>query len=138
MKSADLPSRVSEPKRYRPAIPDSVALAVALRQGISCACGCGRHIYKASDMQKDHHPPLALREYNPKTRKYTPDANDPNFLQFLLLEHAKDKSFGSKATTAGSDIANIKKASRLAKKQAAFEAVMLAKTFGKPMTGEEE
>jgi hypothetical protein len=124
----DLP----KPKRHRPVVPDSVVLDVALRQGISCGCGCARHIYNRKDLIRDHHPPLALREYDPKTRKYVPDANDPRFLQLLLTEHSDIKTNGgpAKATTAGSDIHNIRKASRLAKSHADHQSRMAAKLGG--------
>jgi hypothetical protein len=121
-------------------MPDSVVLAVALKQGIACGCGCGRHIFKLEDLKRDHHPPLALREYNPKTRKYTPDANDPKFITLYLTEHHDIKTNGGPqaATTAGTDIGNIRKAARLMKKNADFKAKMLAKTFGTPIQGKEE
>lgn len=135
MMKPDLPSK----KRYRPAIPDSVVLTVALNQGISCGCGCGQHIYALKDLARDHHPPLALREYDPKTRKYKPDANDPKFMTLYLSKHHDMKTNGGPqaATTAGTDIGNISKVTRIVKKQAAHKAKLAAK-FSRKAKDEEE
>lgn len=73
----------------------------------------------------DHHPALAFREYDPETGKYTPDANDPHFLQWLSTADHADKTNGIYG-----DIACASKIKRLTKKQAEFRARILAKDIG--------
>ncbi len=41
----------------------------------------------------DHDPPLCLREYNPKTKQYVPDANDPNYLRYVNAESHRIKTY---------------------------------------------
>ena len=38
------------------------------------------HLFSPNDFQLDHDPALILRKFNPRTGKYTPDANDPAHL----------------------------------------------------------
>lgn len=103
------------PKRERPAIPDRVKIAVATRQlwafkaSISAMCrnegetqpkylarllallaefmGC-----TAADLHCDHNPPLRARPYDPTIEnvaaRYTPNANDPDYLEFMpVVDH---------------------------------------------------
>jgi len=60
--------------------------------------------------QLDHDPALVLREFNPRTGKYTPDANDPAYLIYREKDEHLQKTTGRKPgaartiTTKGSDI----------------------------------
>jgi hypothetical protein len=62
------------------------------------------------DPQLDHDPALILREFNPRTGKYKPDANDPEFLVYREKSDHLHKTTGRKpgaaktVTTKGSDI----------------------------------
>lgn len=75
----------------------------------------------------DHQPPLALREIDPITGDTIPPANDPRYIRPMLREQHREKTFGTKATTAGSDIHAIARVKRLSKKQEEFRQKMLEK-----------
>lgn len=122
------PKREPALKKHRPAIPDSVAWEAALRQGIACACGCGRMVY-AHNCNKDHRPPLSDRPYDEKTRKYTPDANDPKFIEIMIDEHHDLRTFGKPSTTLGSDAHNRSHYSEVGRKHAAHMERMKNKTI---------
>lgn len=123
-------------KRPRPYIPMSVRIKVAQRQLDSCAMlvqrlyGETQQSYLARllgnftmfilaqnpglmeipQLQLDHDPALILRPFNERTGKYTPDANDPEFLVYLRKADHQQKTTGRKPgalktiTTKGSDI----------------------------------
>ncbi len=117
-------------KRPRPYVPLSVRVKVAERQ-----IGKFRPFYVNSDrerlsyflrllgngapMQLDHDPALILRKFSPRTGKYTPDANDPDFLVYREKADHLEKTVGRKAgaertvTTKGSDIGLKAKFARL-------------------------
>lgn len=40
----------------------------------------------------DHQPALVLRDYNPRTERYTPDANDPEYLCYRTVTSHKLKT----------------------------------------------
>lgn len=67
-------------------------------------------LFQGRECQLDHDPALILREFNPITGKYTPDANDPNFLVYREKDDHLHKTTGRKpgaaktVTTKGSDI----------------------------------
>jgi len=92
-------------KRYRPAIPDRVKLIVVLRQDGLCGCGCGQRLGTLENTEFDHCPPLALREYDEATRKYTPDANDPEKIVGRIKAEHRAKTSHPKGphTSHGSD-----------------------------------
>ena len=80
-------------KLVRPYIPIDVRLKVAERQlGHSWSInGQGRKerlrlmlklLFANEPFQLDHDPALTNRPYNKKTRRYTPDANDPDYLVY--------------------------------------------------------
>lgn len=90
-------------KRPRPHIPLSVRLQVAERQcrefldaevvSIRIACDAERTskerlgnllslLFAGEPHHLDHNPALILREFNARTERYTPDANDPDFLLY--------------------------------------------------------
>jgi hypothetical protein len=70
-------------------------------------------------LQLDHYPALILREFSWRTRKYTPEANDPLHLIYRTKPNHDEKTFGRKpgaertVTTKGSDIWLKKKFKRL-------------------------
>lgn len=41
----------------------------------------------------DHNPPLGERQFNPETKKYTPDANDPDHLFYLTVPEHRVKTY---------------------------------------------
>jgi len=114
--------RTSENRR-RP-IPDSVKLQVALR----------RFDLTTAMVRFDHSPPLAMREWDDVARDTIPPANDPDFIQMLLVDEDRVKTFGRggerRISTADGDIGKIAKMRRNAKKEAAFRAQLLAKATG--------
>lgn len=111
-------------KRPRPYIPLSVRVQVVDRQlaerygslGTNLSASLSRRIATGLDFldiehpQLDHDPALILREFNPHTGKYTPDANDPDHLIYREKGNHDEKTFGRKegaertVTTKGSDI----------------------------------
>lgn len=74
--------------------------------------------------QLDHDPALILRNFNPRTGKYTPDANDPAYLIYREPAEHQHKTTGRKPgaertiTTKGSDIGLKTKFARLARRKA--------------------
>lgn len=69
------------------------------------------------NLQLDHDPALVLREYFPKTGKWSPDANDPDF----LIYRAQDGDHRVKTTIRGahgarSDISEMVYRRRVAKR----------------------
>jgi hypothetical protein len=115
-------------KRPRPHIPLSVRVEVAEREVekglwwplyLSAVEAGGMTLGKRLEIllghlpkgaQLDHDPALILREFNPETGKYTPDANDPAYLIYREPRLHLQKTIGRKAdaektvTTKGSDI----------------------------------
>lgn len=84
-----------------------IALKIALR------------ILRFKKPQLDHDPALILREFNKRTGKYTPDANDPAHLIYREKAEHQQKTTGRKPgasrtiTTKGSDIGLKSKFARL-------------------------
>jgi hypothetical protein len=78
----------------------------------------------------NHNPPLALRFVDPDTGEISPAANDPKYIEPLRRKDHHKRTFGTPATTAGSDIHAIAKAKRLAKEQEEARRRMLAKSDG--------
>jgi len=81
-------------KLYRPHIADSLKLKVAERQLLMCNIPPWpanikvkerlflslRELFGTEPCQCDHDPALVNREFDEDTGKYTPDANDPDYL----------------------------------------------------------
>jgi hypothetical protein len=78
------------------------------------------HLPRGAEL--DHDPALILREFNPETGKYTPDANDPAFLFYKDPDQHQQKTTGRKpgaertVTTKGSDVGLKTKFARLERK----------------------
>lgn len=83
----------------RKAVPLGVKFLVLLRQSYCPEC----NEPLGSKIEWDHYPSLAERKYDVVTGEYTPPENDPACLRALHVDCHKRKSFGTKATTAGSD-----------------------------------
>lgn len=112
------------PDKRRKRIPDKVKLIAALRRmGLTI-----------EQVQFDHNPALGLRPFDPVAGDTIPPANDPNYIELLLVSEHKEKTFGKggekRVTTAGSDIGNIAKVRRLTKAQEEARRRMLAKDTG--------
>ncbi len=75
----------------------------------------------------EHTIALGLRERDPITGDTIPPANDPRYIRPMLREDHRTKTFGTKATTAGSDIHSIARVKRLSKKQEEFRQRLLEK-----------
>lgn len=108
----------------RKKIPDKVKLIAALR----------RFNLELTQVEFNHTPPLALREYDPVAKDTIPPANDPDHIEMLLIEEHRVQTFGrggtKRITTAGSDIHAIAKVRRLTKAQEEARRRMLAKEQG--------
>jgi hypothetical protein len=78
----------------------------------------------------DHFPALSLRVVDSETGLLVPAANDPRYIRPLRKAEHAVKTFGSGATTAGSDIGNAYKLKRLEKKTAEFNAMLAEKYAG--------
>lgn len=81
-----------------------------------CGCGCGKPLPPFGTKRGiiyDHNPPLAMRERNPYSGRYTPDADDPAHLKPLLPDCDKRKTHGKRGekhvTTRGSDLGEIRR-----------------------------
>jgi hypothetical protein len=117
--------------RRRKAIPDRIKLLATLREmGL-----------KIDEVHYDHNPALELRGWDEERRDTIPPANDAEHIDLLMVREVKrckdcgrsirshhEKTFGTKATTAGSDIHRIAKMRRLTKNQEEFRTRVLSKS----------
>lgn len=83
-----------ESARYRPKVPEHIQQLVALKQceaiGVVVDSYPGTTRKRAAllvlfgdqAVQLDHDPALILRPYDKRTRKYLPDANNPEYLRW--------------------------------------------------------
>ena len=105
----------------RKKIPDRVKLIVALR-----AMGL-----EIEQVEWDHQPALALRDWNAATMDTIPPANDPIYIQMLRIAEHRCKTFGrggeKRTTTHGSDLHAIAKVRRLSAKEEEFRRRILTK-----------
>lgn len=104
----------------RKAIPNRVKLIAAL----------ARFGLRVEQVQFDHSPPLALREWDDSAGDYRPAANDPLHIQMLIMEEHRTKTFGRLATVADGDVHKIAKAKRLSRKHQEFRDRLLRKDAG--------
>jgi hypothetical protein len=104
------------PDRRRKSIPLKTQLHAALYQ-----LGLEPH-----EAELDHDPALGRRDWDEQAKDTVPPANDPKFLVWRPREGHKRKTFGTKATTYGSDIFEMAKERRVTKKQAEFRSRLLA------------
>jgi hypothetical protein len=97
-------------KRPRPYIPLAVRVEVARRQCAAAGVMPGSNsvlfpystpkletyllvLFGDSPVHLDHYPALILRDFNERTGKYNPDANDPEFLVYRTVEDHRTKTF---------------------------------------------
>lgn len=100
-------------------VPLAIALKVALRQ------------LGLKKPELDHDPALGLRERTPDGG-YIPDEHDPDYLVWRDAEEHALKTRGNGATTAGSDVGNMRHLRDLTKSQEEARRRMLAKQCGQP------
>lgn len=96
----------------RKTVPVRIRRIVCERQTWRCKCGCGDVVYAAHGQGThfDHEPALILRDINEAGDDYIPGQLDPVYLDaYANISHAKAKTSGSGATTAGTDIGKMKK-----------------------------
>lgn len=118
------------PIGFRKAIPAMVKLHVVLRQHGKCAT-CGEHLNALSDTEFDHCPAIQLRTWDPFSKDTIPPANS---IEHIFAKHCDchdAKTFGTKATSRGSDIGEIAHTRRLTRKEQEFRQRLLAKAAGK-------
>lgn len=111
----------------RKTIPIGVKLEACL-----IALGFSLESIRAGLIRWDHTPPLGMRALNDDGTDFVPASNDPHYIQPLMQANHAIKTFGTPATTAGSDVHNIAKAKRLANEQAMFRVRLLARAAGGP------
>jgi hypothetical protein len=125
--------------KKRPHIPVGTQLEVAYRQALALGAKAMREVAPIDETkgaqfnldvmldylfgdeltQLDHDPALGLRKYNPKTGKWKPDANDPNYLIWRRKEEHRTKTIIRGEHGARSDIAEMKYRRRVAAKKKA-------------------
>jgi hypothetical protein len=116
-------------------MPHAIKMAVGTRQEWHCACGCkGWLLFGQTEF--DHNPALMNRAFDPVTNTYTPDANDPAFIQAFTTGCHALKTFGPggerRITTRGSDIGEAARTTSIASKHQAHLQAMAAKQCGQP------
>ncbi len=94
-------------KEHRKAIPVGVKLHACL-----LLLGYSEEEIKHG-IQWDHFPALGLRVISTVTGELVPAPNDPRYIRPMTTPAHKVKTFGTKATTAGSDVHAIAKVKRL-------------------------
>lgn len=83
--------------------------------------------FEPHEVELDHAPALALREWDEAAQDTIPPASDPRYLVWMPKADHAVKTRGAGATTAGSDIGKMKKLRHLVAKETAFRERVLAK-----------
>lgn len=83
------------------------------------------------EIEWDHTFALGLRKRLPDGR-YEPDANDPRYIRPKRPDTHAVKTRGNGATTAGSDVGNMRKVRHLTADHIEFQRRMMAKATGEP------
>lgn len=118
-------------RRYRPHMPEAVKKSVLRMQGGLCACGCKTVLSDdRQDIRFDHRPALWQRDYCEVTRRYKPDANDVCFIRAVTVWCDRPKTYGTKATTRGSDLGERARSNRIRKSHEAFLAHLASRECG--------
>jgi hypothetical protein len=112
----------SEPKR-RP-LPDWVKWTVITQQK-ACCKDCQWPLQRPNEVlgnaaeakciEYDHRPPLSDRDTIPQIGDWWPPQHHPNYIDALCTDCHKKRTFGTKATTAGSDVHRRAKTRRIHK-----------------------
>ena len=84
-----------------------------------------------STAELDHEPALALRRVNAAVCDYDPPQLDPQYLRWRGKAEHKTKTFGTKATSANSDIWKIAHGKRLTREHEEFCRRILRKEPGR-------
>ena len=140
-------------KKKRPHVPLEIQLEVAYRQVALAGASTVVHPDPAKSLQfnidtmldylfgdelaqLDHDPALGLREYNAKTGKWKPDANDPDYLVWRERGAHRTKTIVRGEHGARSDVAEMKyrrKVIRNAKKRSDAGKRKKAKVQARPV-----
>lgn len=91
--------------------------------------------FEPHEVELDHAPALALREWDEAAQDTIPPASDPRYLVWMPKADHAVKTRGAGATTAGSDIGNAAKVKRLERDPRGgeeFRRRLLAKSDGEP------
>lgn len=112
-------------RRSRPYIPLAIKLAVAERQAIMAPMpgankrdrlqGILAMLFGSKEVQLDHTIALVNRKFNPRTGRYTPDANNPDFLVWRTKEDHDIKTRVRGDGAQHSDLALRRKSKRIAR-----------------------
>lgn len=99
------------PRPARRNIPKRVKLAAVQRQGFFCKCGCGQVVSAEpkTGTKFDHRPPLRLRDIAPDGLDYDPPQNSAAHIDAICRTEHDRRTFGTGASTAGTDTGLIKK-----------------------------
>lgn len=111
-------SRAAEPRRTPPV---GKQLAAAKRQIAELMKRCGmvpvEMPVEEVALDLDHDPALGLRDVCPETGQHIPHQHDDRYLVFRPVKQHAVKTRGSGATTAGSDIGEMRKTRQLVEKR---------------------
>ena len=107
---------------FRKAIPNSVKLQVALRQGFGV---------KESDINWSHEPALADREWDEEKQDTKPAQHDPEFI-FIRPKSEHDRITYQDNGTGRGDIQMVAHNKRVRRKNTAHLARMRSKETGEP------
>lgn len=134
---ADAGRKMKAPKIPRPPTSITAKRESYRLAGGKCACGCGQPLPPFGTKRGiiyDHNPPLAMRERNPYSGRYTPDADDPAHLNPLLPDCDKRKTHGKRGekhiTTRGSDLGEIRRMKDMRDSHAEHQEAMAKKKPG--------
>lgn len=101
------PSLDWELMQATPSLPD--------RQRLSLLLGC---LFIGEPCHLDHDPALVNRKFNKRTKKYTPDANDPRYLTYRTKAEHDTKTRVRGDHGQHSDLALVRKRKKLKRKAA--------------------
>lgn len=108
-------------KRREP--PLHVKLTAALRQLVEAWRQLGRIPGDVEPiLEFDHYPALGLRDVDPDTGHHIPHQHSAEHLRWMPKEDHARKTRGTGATTAGTDIGEMRKTRQLVKKRNARES----------------
>jgi hypothetical protein len=139
------------PRLLRPYIPRAVRLKVAWRQlgshvravfpgertsvsqslSIALKFLAYRYQCEVADLQLDHDPALENRQFNVRTQKYIPDANDPDHLAYRTKDAHRIKTLVRGDGAQLSDAAIARKRKRAERKAGRPKHVWPSRAFQK-------
>lgn len=90
----------------------TVRLQVLLNQQGRCKA-TGERLGDIADVRFDHRPPLFERRFDTEAWDTVPAENDPAHIEAITKAEHDRRTFGTKATTAGSDLHRKAKAERI-------------------------